>query len=174
MISLDCKTAGLDLRHATEDYHPAMVYCRISTPKQSSRSFVRQQGVCERFGEKYGYTIAKVFQEIGRGYNSLPVRERCVKEAEELSALIITESWDRYSRNLKENLHCTPSLVCVFEFEEGLYLPYGLTFSGWNCLCGEVPDWVKDFPREEWGEVICQRSFGCSVEQAIKEGYVTL
>ncbi len=119
-----------EVKPATDLWHPAVIYLRVSTKGQAERSFPRQERICREWAKRhlFPFTIVRVFREIGPGWGSLPIRQQAVEFADSISAPTIVECEDRFSRAPGFDWHKEECLIPVFELDESPCIP---THSGW-------------------------------------------
>ena len=78
----------------------AVIYCRISTPKQQT-SLELQERVCREFCSAVGLEPIRVFKEVASGGSvSRPVFDRAVNIADMTGARVVSTKVDRISRRI--------------------------------------------------------------------------
>jgi DNA invertase Pin-like site-specific DNA recombinase len=86
----------------------AVIYCRVSTPRQTQGDGMRrQEETCRDWCRNNEHFITAIFREIGSAYRpypgvaDLPMREAAVSFANATSSVLVVEDLDRFSRDMQ-------------------------------------------------------------------------
>lgn len=112
----------------------SIVYCRVSTAKQSSgTSFDTQMSVCKERSSKLGLVVSKYVKDVHTAYNS--ISELLVSTMSAHDKYIIFYDVSRFCRKIDEGIQIATSSV-----QNGNHLVF----------CVEDLTLSKDSPNEDW------------------------